>query len=859
MDRKIVLIDGYSLLFRAFHALPLMDNGQGEYTNAVYGFMSMLLKVLGSEKPQALAVAFDVDKHTFRHESYSEYKAGRAPTPEEMKGQVELVRQLLSDMNVPLLQKQGYEADDVLGTVSRVCEEEGIDCVLVTGDRDSYQLAGPRTRILYTKKGISETENVTPEWIKDKYGLAPAQLIDVKSLMGDASDNIPGVSGIGEKTAVRLIGQYGSLENLLSRADKELKGAVREKILSGAESARMSRFLAEINRNVPLDFDFDACRVGSFENALGLLRRLKLKTIIDRISEMDLSAPAEPAPETETAAVSCEIKTVPAEALAEECRAAFRGAQLIALSLGENLTLASDTGAALSAPAGGDLLNPGIGPEEVQSLVDLLLNDTRATLIFHNLKALDIDLRTLENRCEDVMLACYAINPQWDTKSIEAVCDALDVAYDASAPAVSLLKAWNKAETRLEKDELTNLYREIELPLMFVLKDMEDTGFRVDSDYLKQLGVSYQKKIEEISARVYDEAGRVININSPKQLKQLLFEEMRLPVPGGKKSAASTAADVLEALAEDYPICADILEYRKYQKLYSTYVEGLLNQIEPDGRVHTRFEQAVTGTGRISSREPNLQNIPVRTELGREIRRAFIPAEGCVLVDADYSQIELRVLAAMSGDESMRRAFEEGVDIHRSTASEVFGVPLDRVTSEMRSRAKAVNFGVVYGISEFGLAKNTGTGVKEAAGFIENYFARYPAVKRYMDEQVVIGKTQGYVKTLMGRRRYLPELSASSYSMRSFGERAAMNSPIQGTAADIIKIAMVNTRRALKEKGLKTRLILQVHDELIMEAPEEEKDEAMKLLTDCMQSAVRLSVPLLAEAKSGGNWNECKP
>ena len=859
MDRKIVLVDGYSLLFRAFHALPLMDNGLGEYTNAVYGFMSMLLKVIGSEQPQALAVAFDVDKHTFRHESYSGYKAGRAPTPEEMRGQIDLVKQLLSDMNIPLLQKQGYEADDVLGTVSRLCEEQGIECVLVTGDRDSYQLAGPCTRILYTKKGISETENVTAEWIKDKYALAPQQLIDVKSLMGDASDNIPGVSGIGEKTAVKLIGEYGSLENLLSKADTELKGAVREKIVKGAESARMSRFLAEISRNVPLEFDFDACRISSFENALPLLRRLKLKTVIDRIGEIALPTQAETAHGEENVAAVYERKTLPGQALKEECKTAFRGAHLIALNLGESLTLASDTGLALSAPAAGDLLNAGIGPEEVQAIVDALLDSTDATLLFHNLKALDIDIHRLENRSEDVMLACYAINPQFDTRSVESVCDALEIKLDASIPAISLIEAWKKAAARLEKDELTALYREIELPLMFVLKDMEDTGFRVDSEYLKQLGESYQKKISEITAKIYAKAGREININSPKQLKQLLFEEMHLPVPGGKKTAASTAAEVLEVLAQDYPICADILEYRKYQKLYSTYVEGLLNQIGADGCVHTRFEQAVTGTGRISSREPNLQNIPVRTELGREIRRAFIPREGCVLVDADYSQIELRVLAAMSGDSSMQKAFADGVDIHKSTASEVFGIPLEMVTSEMRSRAKAVNFGVVYGISEFGLAKNTGTGVREAAGFIENYFARYPAVKRFMDEQVTVGKTQGYVKTLMGRRRYLPELSASSYTMRSFGERAAMNSPIQGTAADIIKIAMVNTHRALKDKGLKTKLILQVHDELLMEAPEEEKDEAMKLLTQCMQSAVSLSVPLLAEAKSGGNWNECKP
>ena len=852
VNKKIVLIDGYSLLFRAFHALPLMDNGEGEYTNAVFGFMNMLIKLLDSEQPGALAVAFDVDKHTFRHESYAEYKAGRAPTPEEMKGQVDTVRELLTLMNVPLLFRQGYEADDILGTVSRICEEKGISCVLVTGDRDSFQLAGENTRILYTKRGISETEDVTVDWIKEKYGLAPKQLIDVKSLMGDASDNIPGVPGIGEKTAVKLINEYGSLENLLARAESELKGAVREKIVSGVESARMSRFLAEIDRNVPMEFDFDACRLGSFNAALPLLKKLKLRTIVEKLSHSEYMAPEEKAPRAR------ETRTVTVGEMPSALSEAFKDAKYVALSFGENLCVADESGLALCAPVGGDLLSQTVGRNELQAVLDAM-RELSAVSVFHNIKALDADISAFENACEDLMLACYALNPQADIKTMQAACDFLGVGFDADAPAASLAEAWPKAEERLKADEVYELYRKVELPLCFVLKDMEDTGFRVDSEYLKRLGEEYQKRINEISARVYERAGRTININSPKQLKQLLFDEMKLPVPGGRKSAPGTSAEILEALAKDYPICEDILEFRKYQKLYSTYVEGLLGQIEKDGRVHTRFEQAVTGTGRISSREPNLQNIPVRTELGRQIRRAFIPAEGCVLIDADYSQIELRVLAALSGDRSMQGAFANGVDIHRSTASEVFNVPLDSVTPELRSRAKAVNFGVVYGISEFGLARNTGTGVREAAGFIENYFDRYPAVKRYMDEQVAQGKRNGYVKTLMGRRRYLKELTSDSFQLRSFGERAAMNSPIQGTAADIIKIAMIETRRALKEKGLKTRLILQVHDELIMEAPEGEKEQAAELLKSCMENAVKLSVPLVAEAKTGGNWNECKP
>ncbi len=855
MELKIALIDGYSLLYRAFHALPLMDNGSGEYTNAIYGFMSMLLKVLESEKPQALAVAFDVDKHTFRHEGYSEYKAGRAPTPEEMLSQIDTLKQLLALMNVKMLAVQGYEADDVLGTVSFLCEQQGISALIVTGDRDSYQLAGAHTSILYTKKGITETETVTPAWIREKYGLEPRQLIDVKSLMGDASDNIPGVKGIGEKTAVKLIQTYGSVEKALDAADDQ-KGALRERLLNGRESALKSRWLAEIVRNVPLDFDFDACRVGDFSAALPLLRRLRLRSIIERMGLKD----AELKVETPKALAPQIIKHITAAELETEAAGLIHGSKRVAVSIANELSLANDNGQCLVAPLGGDLLSSGIGPEDVSRALKPLLEQPDSTLIAHGLKELNLpDLSAFEGRSFDTRLACYVINPQRETSSVRDACEALDAPYDSACGAASLLPLHEAAQAALKKDGLEELYYTIELPLCFVLSDMERVGFCADKEYLKELGQTYQSRIAEISRKIYAQAGRELNLNSPKQLKELLFEEMRLPVPGGKKTASSTAADVLEALAGEYPICADILEYRKYQKLYSTYVEGLTAQIGSDGRVHTRFEQAVTGTGRISSREPNLQNIPVRTELGREIRRAFSAAPGRVLVDADYSQIELRVLAAMSGDERMLEAFQNDIDIHRATAAEVFGVPLDEVTPELRSRAKAVNFGVVYGISEYGLAKNTGTGVREAAGFIDSYFERYPGIKRFMDAQVEQGKRQGYVKTLFGRRRYLPELQSQSYQMRSFGERAAMNSPIQGTAADIIKLAMVQTAKKLKQQGLRTRLILQVHDELIMEAPMEEAQQALSLLTGCMEQAVKLSVPLKVETGIGGNWNECKP
>jgi len=531
------------------------------------------------------------------------------------------------------------------------------------------------------------------------------------------------------------------------------------------------------------------------------------------------------------------------------------GAELLSVHIGEMLTAANDREEGISCEMGGDLLTPGLTAEEIRPMIEPIYSAEGVTAVFWNVKAFECGIKGLEERCEDVMLAAYAINPQSSIKTPEEVFSGLDI-EGSGCIALDLIEAWKFQAERLKKDSLERLYREVELPLAFVLRDMQDAGFKVDSSYLVKLGETYNVRIAELTQKIYEIAGRSVNLNSPKQLKQLLFEEMKLPQMGGK---GSTNAEVLEALAENHPICALILEYRKYQKLYSTYVIGLTQQVEKDGRIHTVFEQAVTGTGRISSREPNLQNIPVRTELGREIRRAFIPAEGCTLIDADYSQIELRVLAHMSGDPAMTDAFIKGQDIHTRTASEVFGVPLDEVTHEMRSSAKAVNFGIVYGISEFGLAKNTGVSNKRAGEYIETYFKRYPGIKRFMDEQVVKGKTQGYVSTMLGRRRYLPELESPSYNMRSFGERAAMNSPIQGTAADIIKLAMVRVAAELKKQGLRTRLILQVHDELIMEAPLEEAERAQRLLVTCMQDIMTLTVPLVAEVSVGGNWNECKP
>ncbi len=864
MAEKIVLVDGYSLMYRAFHALPILDNGEGVYTNAVYGFMNMLLKVIQDEGPQYLAVAFDEHEKTFRHIHYDAYKAGRAPTPEELRPQIPLIREMLALMGVPQISLKGYEADDLLGTVSRMCEEKNIDCVIVTGDRDAYQLAGEKTTILYTKRGITETERVTPDWIREKYQVEPVQMIDIKGLMGDSSDNIPGVPGVGEKTAIKLITQFGSLENALNMADTELKGAVRTRLMENREQAIDSKYLATIVRNAPLDFDFENAKIRSFAPVMPLMRKLKLRSLVEKV--MKVSYDGEEV--REEAGEASEIPPKPLQILegADALKKAVSdivssGAKSVSAYAGEKFSMATDAGERYEMNMDGDLLSPGIEVSEILDALSAFKTCEHMRVVFHNIKAFDGDIEAFSGCAEDAMLAAYVLNPQKTARTLEENCAFFDLPFSRECPAESLLNLFKHQAEQMKKDSVWELYREIELPLAFVLRDMEDAGFAVDKEYLRHLGDIYKARIDDITAKIMEEAGpagKGVNLNSPKQLAKLLYEDMGIKPLKGGKAGQSTAQEILEELSEDYPICALILEYRKYQKLNSTYVEGLIPKCASDGRIHTSFEQAVTGTGRISSREPNLQNIPVRTELGREIRRAFVAGEGCTLVDADYSQIELRVLAHMSGDSGMQGAFIRDEDIHTRTAAEVYGVDLENVTREMRSNAKAVNFGIVYGISDFGLAKNIGVSRYEAGEFIKTYLDRYPNVKRYMDEQVALGKAQGYVSTMLARRRYLPELQSSSFNMRSFGERAAMNSPIQGTAADIIKLAMVRVHKELKDRNLRSRLILQVHDELIVEAWESEKELVKEILITGMESVMQLSVPLKAELSTGGNWNECK-
>ena len=860
MAGKIVLLDGYSLMYRAFHALQSpMSAPDGTPTNAVHGFVMMLLKTVEEEKPEKLAVAFDVHAPTLRAQRYADYKATRKPMPDELRAQDPIIRELIVRMGLPILEMAGYEADDILGTVSARCEREDREAVIVTGDRDSFQLSGEKTTILYTKKGISDTVRVTPEYIREVYGLEPKQMIDVKGLMGDASDNIPGVPGVGEKTALKLIAQYGSLEKVLDTADAEQKGRLRERLLEHRALAELSKELATIDRGVPLAFDWSEWTLDGLGGALPRLRELRMNAAARRLMEVagrfaPVSIPAAPRAAREKLPKIERMESL--EQTAARVAELAGDAKWAAAYLESELTVATDR-ARLSLPAAGDLLSPGVTAEEAaRALAPLLTADCPKFL--YNVKALSPDFDALRGEITDVMLAAYALNPQRESFAAGALCTEEGIESFGEHPARALYELGVRQRAQLKQNDLERVYAEIELPLARVLGDMEREGFLVDADALRALGEEFRAHIALLTDEIAALMGARINLNSPKQLGEMLFDKMGLPAPKKTQRGYSTSAEVLENLAAEHEVCAKILEYRKYQKLESTYIDSLLNLQDAAGRIHSRFDQVATATGRISSAEPNLQNIPVRTELGRQIRRAFIARPGCVLVDADYSQIELRVLAHMSGDETMIEAFREGQDIHARTASEVYGVPLEQVTHEMRSASKAVNFGIVYGISDFTLAKNISVSRKEAKEFIERYFERYPGVKRYMDAAVAEGREKGYVTTLMGRRRYLPELASANFNLRSFGERCAMNSPIQGTAADIIKLAMIRVADALRKGGYKARLILQVHDELIVEAPEDEQERVRALLKDCMEGVAALAVPLKTDISVGRDWRECK-
>lgn len=852
--KKLIAIDGNNILYRAYFALPSMMTKSGVPTGAIFGFLSTLFK-LTQEQPDYLLVAFDMHGPTFRHEQYDDYKAGRAETPDDLRTQIPLMKKLLAEMGIAVCECPRFEADDILGTFARLANESGVDALLVTGDRDALQLIGPNTHVLMPKKA-NETVEYDEALLMEQYGLVPARMPDLKGLMGDSSDNLPGIPGVGEKTARKLLEKYGTLENALAHAADE-KGALQKKLTEGAESARMSYRLGLIDTHAPVPFGLEACAFEPARLAGGapMMQELELRSLLSRLPKGGASIQQ---PEKGTDIVH--VRVDDAEKLAALVETLGK-AKRLALHVEDALSLSADGITQYDVMLGATLLDAGLDEGQVYAaLKPLLEHEGTEKFVFDAKRLRHILARfgiALTGVTFDAMLADYllhAIHPAGSLKTLAGERFGF-----AEGGAAALVRLADSMVPELAEKELDWLYREVELPLERVLFDMEQIGFALDTDVLREMSTTFKVRIDAIAEEIYRLAGERFNILSTKQLGAVLFDKLQLPPWKKTKSGYSTDAETLETLAEKHEIVPLIIEYRTLSKLCSTFLYGLLAVVRPEsGRVHTSFNQNVTATGRISSTEPNLQNIPVRTELGREIRKAFVASEGHLLVDADYSQIELRLLAHMSGDEGMIRAFREGDDIHRRTASEVFGVPFEEVTSAQRSAAKAVNFGIVYGISDYGLARNLGITRKEAAHYIELYLARYPGIQHYMLESVAAGKRDGYVRTLMGRRRELPELQSSNYNTRSFGERVAMNMPIQGTAADIIKLAMVRVHEALQREGLHAKLILQIHDELIIDAPFEEVARVEKLLAECMENVIALSVPLSAEVKTGRSWFETK-
>ncbi|MDO5436506.1 MAG: DNA polymerase I [Clostridia bacterium] len=860
MKDLFLIVDGNSLMHRAFHALPLMD-ADGVYTNAIYGFLSMLLKVIREENAQYLAICFDEHGPTFRHTVYADYKAGRNETPQELRQQFVTIMDVLDAMGIRRFSLAGWEADDLLGTLSMKGGEAGVNPLLLTGDRDALQLVGGPTELLFTRKGISETIRFTPEKVFEEYGFGPAQVTDWKGLAGDSSDNIPGVPGVGDKTAVKLLGEYKTLENVLAHAS-EVKGKLGEKLAVWADQARFCKELATIRRDAPVDFRLSDCALPDLRQGIPMLEKLKLQSIIRRLGGEDAAASAAPEAEAEEDVKLPEFGASEQLFSEDEVSAWLAGLRDADLPLAvyaeeTSVSLAVGSGRRALITLGGDLLNPGMDPGEVLRVLAPFM--ARHPAVVHDGKSLLHALKKagaeLPEAFEwDTMLGAYLLDPQQKSYRLQAL------APDENADACAVYRMYLRQRSRVRREGMEKLMLEVELPLSGVLFRMEDCGFRVDTAFLRELGDRYIKETARLKDEIFAACGTPpFNLNSTQQLGEVLFDKLGLP--HGKKTSKgySTSADVLEGLRPAAPdVIEPLLRYRQLTKLNGTYVEGVLPLTDRAGRVHSWFDQTSTATGRLSSSEPNLQNIPVRTEEGKEIRRAFVPEDGWVLVDADYSQIELRLMAHFSGDPAMTDAFMKGQDVHARTASEIFDVAPEDVTPELRSRAKAVNFGLIYGISGFGLSRNTGVTRKEAAEFIDRYFAKYPGAKRFMDDACEAGIKNGYAVTLMGRRRYLPELKDTKAMVREFGKRAAMNTPIQGTAADIIKLAMVRADRALRENNMRSRLILQVHDELILECPPEEAERAAELLKEAMEGAIALKVPLEAEIHTGKTWAEAK-
>ena len=892
MSEKLVLIDGHSVLNRAFYGVPDLSNAEGLHTNAVYGFLNIMFKILEEEMPGYLAVAFDVHAPTFRHELYAEYKGTRKPMPEELRQQVPVMKEVLAAMGICTVEQAGLEADDILGTLAKRGEKDGMEVALVSGDRDLLQIAGEhiKIRIPKTKGGRTEIEDYYAKDVLAAWQVTPEQFVDLKALMGDSSDNIPGVPKVGPKTAQELMTRFGSLDNIYAHLDEVTKKSIKESLSANRDLAELSRTLARINTQAELSVTWDDMKLGEMftPEAYTLFQKLEFKNMLGRFQEQ---------PSTdEGRKENYRISGARAEAEAAFGRA--RQERRAAFLVLEDGNEAAGTASNRYDGSGFTALAFAAGDEEIR--IFTRSEEITADYVRSSLSALaeeGVRLATFQIKFQygylqgmetdglfDVLIAAYLLNPlkndysiadiahehldltikekslllgksSWQEALIEKPEEFLEYAGDA---VYAIWKSWPVLEEKLKQADMEKLFAEIEMPLTRVLHDMEMEGIRANPRALKDYGDALVERIGELEKSIHEKAGEAFNINSPKQLGEILFGKMKLP--GGKKTKTgySTAADVLEKLAEEHPIASEILEYRGLAKLKSTYADGLLPCIGPDGRIHTTLNQTITATGRISSTEPNLQNIPMRMELGRLIRRAFIPKEGYLFTDADYSQIELRVLAHMSGDEQLIEAYRMDADIHRITASKVFHTPFEEVTDLQRRNAKAVNFGIVYGISSFGLSQDLSISRKEASEYIEEYFKTYPGVKAFLDREVASAKEKGYSVTLFERRRPVPELKSSNFMQRSFGERVAMNAPIQGTAADIIKIAMIRVWRRLAKENLKSRLILQIHDELLIETAPGEEEEVARILTEEMKAAASLSVTLETDLHTGTDWYEAK-
>ncbi|MCE3200096.1 DNA polymerase I [Paenibacillus sonchi] len=888
---KLILIDGNNIIYRAFFAMPPLTNTAGQQTNAVYGFTTMLLRLIEEHKPTHMIVAFDAGKITFRHEGYEDYKGGRQKTPPELSEQFPMLKELLRNLGVPQFEIDGYEADDIIGSISREADEAGRKVMIVSGDKDMLQLASEHTTVALVRKGVTEVEMYGPRQIREKYDLTPQQIIDLKGLMGDASDNIPGVPGVGEKTALKLLQQFGSVEGVLAGTD-ELKGKMKEKLEEHADSAIMSKKLATIYREVPLEHAWeDMVFTGIRSDTAGpALAKLEFKSLLERLS-LSAYAPAGGNSEEGAEAVEAAVLdiTIVHEAELPDLIAALPGISALHVeSNGENPHRAEVIGIGLSSPERHYFVPFELLKSPAAAKLRDWLGDEKAPKSGYDLHRADLALHwqgiAFAGAANDVQLAAYLLDPT------EANQNLYDLTAKYGLPRLSpdeevfgkgakykipeleilgnhiarksaaVLGIVQKQQQELTDTDMTGLFVDLEMPLSRILADMEKQGIAVNKEDLIDLGKEFEAQISKLAADIYTICGTEFNLNSPKQLGEILFVKLGLPVVKKTKTGYSTDAEVLEKLAPYHDAVRLILQYRTIAKLQSTYVEGLLKEISPDtGKVHTFYRQTIAATGRLSSQFPNLQNIPIRLEEGRKIRKIFVPSEpGWSILAADYSQIELRVLAHISGDERMKEAFVEDMDIHTKTAMDVFGVSADQVDSNMRRSAKAVNFGIVYGISDYGLSQNLNISRKEASQFIEQYFEVFKGVRRYMDEIVVEARKQGYVTTLLERRRYLPEINAKNFNLRSFAERTAMNTPIQGTAADIIKLAMVHMDKALHERGLRSRMLLQVHDELVFEVPEDELELMKTLLPEVMAGALKLSVPLKAEVSYGSNWYEAK-